>query len=71
MSLSPNVYKFLQLFKDGEINRRQVYSYPALYRLMELGLVKHQKGPTYDLDVYRITDAGKKMLGPMVTNGER
>lgn len=62
----PKAPEFLLLFKNSdEIARRQVYSYPALYRLMELGMITHHKGPTRDgsADTYRITEAGKNLLG--------
>lgn len=68
----PKAPQFLLLFKDNdEITRRQVYSYPALYRLMDLGMIEFQKGPAQDMDIYRITEAGKKMLAEVVSNGDR
>jgi hypothetical protein len=58
---------FLLLFKDGdEITRRQVYSYPALHRLMKMGMIKFRKGPTYDEDIYRITEAGKELQADVI-----
>lgn len=62
MQISCALYEFLKTLKDGPITRRDVYSYPALYRLIDLGLIKFRSGATYCRDTYHLTDAGKQLL---------
>jgi DNA-binding PadR family transcriptional regulator len=72
MTNYPQSPKFLLVFKEtDEITRKQVHSYPALHELMKLGMIEYQKGPTYKLDIFRITEAGKKMLAGVLSNGDQ
>jgi len=68
MQISCVLYEFLETLKDGPITRREVYSYPALHRLIDLGFIKFQKGASYYKDTYHLTDAGKKLLAMNAEN---
>lgn len=61
--VSPNCFAFLQTFENGKLPRSKVYSFPALYRLMELGLVEFDPdGPAAPHNIYRLTEAGQKLV---------
>ena len=60
-------HEFLRIFKDrDEIGRKQVYSYPALYYLMNHKMIEFHKAPDINDDCYRITALGKSVLAAML-----